>query len=56
MEDHDAADPPLRTLNVFYQGTNVEMLEETYFKFKKNILPKNEKDVAKLSRASSRIL
>ena len=40
MEDHDAADPPLRTLNVFYQGTNVEMLEETYFKFKKNILPK----------------
>ena len=53
MEDHDAADPPLRTLNVFYQGTNVEMLEETYFKFKKNILPKNEKDAAKLSRASS---
>ena len=40
MEDHDAADPPLRTLNVFYQGTNVEMLEETYFKFKKNILLK----------------
>ena len=40
MEDHNAADPPLRTLNVFYQGTNVEMLEETYFKFKKNILPK----------------
>ena len=31
MEGHDAADPPLRTLNVFYQGTNVEMLEETYF-------------------------
>ena len=27
-------------LNVFYQGTNVEMLEETYIKFKKNILPK----------------
>ena len=43
MEDHDAADPPLRTLNVFYQGTNVEMLEETYFKFKKNILPKMKK-------------
>ena len=40
MEDHDAGDPPLRTLNVFYQGTNVEMLEETYLKFKKNILPK----------------
>ena len=40
MENHDATDPPLRTLNVFYQGTNVEMLEETYFKFKKNILPK----------------
>ena len=40
MEDHDATDPPLRTLNVFYQGTNVEMLEETYLKFKKNILPK----------------
>ena len=39
----DAADPPLRTLNVFYQGTNVEMLEETYFKFKKNILPKMKK-------------
>ena len=34
---------PLRTLNVFYQGTNVEMLEETYFKFKKNILPKMKK-------------
>ena len=43
MEDHDAADPTLRTLNVFYQGTNVEMLEETYFKFKKNILPKIKK-------------
>ena len=43
MEDHNAADPPLRTLNVFYQGTNVEMLEETYFKFKKNILPKMKK-------------
>ena len=43
MEDHDAADPPLRTLNVFYQGTNVEMLEETYFKFKKNIIPKMKK-------------
>ena len=43
MEDHYAADPPLRTLNVFYQGTNVEMLEETYFKFKKNILPKMKK-------------
>ena len=43
MEDQDAADPPLRTLNVFYQGTNVEMLEETYFKFKKNILPKMKK-------------
>ena len=43
MEDHDAADPPLRTLNVFYKGTNVEMLEETYFKFKKNILPKMKK-------------
>ena len=40
MEDHDATDPPLRTLTVFYQGTNVEMLEETYAKFKKNILPK----------------
>ena len=35
--------PPLRTLNVFYQGTNVEMLEETYLKFKKNILPKMKK-------------
>ena len=43
MEDHNAADPPLRTLNVFYQGTNVEMLEETYFKFKKNILLKMKK-------------
>ena len=43
MEDQDAADPPLRTLNVFYQGTNVEMLEETYYKFKKNILPKMKK-------------
>ena len=43
MEDHNAADPPLRTLNVFYQGTNVEMLEETYLKFKKNILPKMKK-------------
>ena len=43
MEDHDATDPPLRTLNVFYQDTNVEMLEETYFKFKKNILPKMKK-------------
>ena len=43
MEDHNATDPPLRTLNVFYQGTNVEMLEETYFKFKKNILPKMKK-------------
>ena len=28
---------------MFYQGTNVEMLEETYFKFKKNILPKMKK-------------
>ena len=27
---------------VFYQGTNVEMLEETYDKFKKNILPKHK--------------
>ena len=52
-EDHDAADPPLRTLNVFYQGTNVEMLEETYLKFKKNILPKMKKMQPKLSRASS---
>ena len=43
MEDHDATDPPLRTLNVFYQGTNVEMLEETYFKFKKTILLKMKK-------------
>ena len=43
MEDHDATDPPLRTLNVFYQGTNMEMLEETYFKFKKNILLKMKK-------------
>ena len=43
MEDYDATGPPLRTLNVFYQGTNVEMLEETYFKFKKNILPKMKK-------------
>ena len=43
MEGHDATDPPLRTLNVFYQGTNVEMLEETYLKFKKNILPKMKK-------------
>ena len=32
MEDYDAADPPLKTLNVFYQGTNVEMLEENIFK------------------------
>ena len=56
MEDHDAADPPLRTLNVFYQGTNVEMLEETCLKFKKNIPLKNEKDAAKLSRASNQIL
>ena len=53
MEDHNAADPPLRTLNVFYQGTNVEMLEETYFKFKKKHTSENEKDAAKLSRASS---
>ena len=30
-------------LHVFYQGTNVEMLEETYLKFKKNILPKMKK-------------
>ena len=52
-EDHDATDPPLRTLNVFYQGTNVEMLEETYLKFKKKHTPENEKDAAKLSRASS---
>ena len=43
MEDHNATDPPLRTLKVFYQGTNVEMLEETYIKFKKNILPKMKK-------------
>ena len=43
MEDQDATDPPLRTLNVFYQGTNVEMLEETYLKFKKNILLKMKK-------------
>ena len=31
------------TRNVFFQGTNVEMLEETYLKFKKNILPKMKK-------------
>ena len=31
------------TLNVFYQGTNVEMLEETYTKFKKYILPKQKR-------------
>ena len=43
MEDHDAADPPLKTLNVFYQGTNVKMLEETYLKFKKNIHPELKK-------------
>ena len=43
MGDHDATDPPLRTLNVFYQGTNVEMLEETYLKFKKNVLLKMKK-------------
>ena len=43
MEDHNATDPPLRTLNVFYQGTNMEMLEETYLKFKKNILLKMKK-------------
>ena len=42
-EDHDATDPPMRTLNIFYQGTNVEMLEETYIKLKKNILPKMKK-------------
>ena len=42
-EDHDVTDPPLRTLNIFYQGTNVEMLEETYFKFKKNMLLKMKK-------------
>ena len=29
---------------MFYQGTNVKMLEETYDKFKKNILPKHKKD------------
>ena len=28
---------------MFYQGTNVEMLEETYYKFKKNILQKMKK-------------
>ena len=28
---------------VFYQDINVEMLEETYNKFKKNILPKHKK-------------
>ena len=33
----------MRTLNVFYQGTNVEMLEETYTKFKTKILPKQKK-------------
>ena len=33
-EDHGAADPPLRTLNVFYKGKYIEMLEETYDKFK----------------------
>ena len=33
----------MRTLNVFYQGTNVEMLEETYNKFKTKILPKQKK-------------
>ena len=43
MEDYNATDPPPKTLNVFYQGTNVEMLEETYLKFKKNILPKMKK-------------
>ena len=48
MEDHDATDPPLRMLKVFYQGTNVEMLEERYLKFKKNILPKMKKIQPKL--------
>ena len=38
-----ATENQMRTLNVFYQGTNVEMLEETYLKFKKNILPKMKK-------------
>ena len=33
----------MRTLNVLYQGTNVEMLEETYTKFKTKILPKQKK-------------
>ena len=33
----------MRTLNVFYQGTNVEKLEETYTKFKTKILPKQKK-------------
>ena len=33
----------MRTLNVFYQGTNVEMLKETYTKFKTKILPKQKK-------------
>ena len=28
---------------MFYEGTNVEMLEETYLKFKNNILPKMKK-------------
>ena len=42
MEDHDATDPPPRTVTVFYQGKNVEMLEETYDKFKKNILPNHK--------------
>ena len=43
QNSYDAADPPPRTLKVFYQGTNVEMLEETYMKFKKHILPKMKK-------------
>ena len=46
MLEETYTDPPSRTLNVFYQGTNVigsKMLEETYTKFKKYILPKQKR-------------
>ena len=40
-EDHGTTDPPPRTLNMFYKGKYIEMLEETYDKFKLQLQQKS---------------
>ena len=43
-ESHGAADPLPKTLNVFYKGKYIEMLEETYEKFKQQLLARKTGD------------